>query len=312
MAVCVGIAEAIGFALNLQRPYWMPMTVAIVLKPDFAATFSRGILRIAGTFAGLMVATGLFHFLHTGIASDIALLTVFAFLLRWVGPANYGIFVTALSAFVVLLIAITGVDPKPAIAARALDTAIGGALALIAYRLWPTWEQTQAGQVLGTLMQAYRDYFRAVADECAGKADADLDGTRSRARVARANAEAFAGRVASEPGISTERANLINSILVSSHSFVRAAMAIESDLYGERPGQASEPAVQLIRQVDETLAALTQALRNSQPVPRDLPDLRAAHNLLEDRYSLFAVETDRLVTGLNTLREQIAKLLHEP
>ena len=68
----------------------------------------------------------------TGIASDIALLAVFTFLLRWVGPANYGIFVTAISAFVVLLVALTGVDPQPVIAARALNTAIGGALALAA------------------------------------------------------------------------------------------------------------------------------------------------------------------------------------
>ena len=38
------------------------MTIAIVLKPDFTATFSRGVLRLSGTYLGLLVATGLFHF----------------------------------------------------------------------------------------------------------------------------------------------------------------------------------------------------------------------------------------------------------
>ncbi|MGA2711975.1 MAG: FUSC family protein [Bryobacteraceae bacterium] len=310
LALCVGVGETIGLAFNLQRTYWLPMTIAIVLKPDFTATFSRGILRIAGTFAGLLLATGLFHFLHTGIASDIALLAVFTFLLRWVGPANYGIFVIAISAFVVLLIAITGVDPQPVIAARAINTAIGGALALVAYWLWPTWEHPHAGPVLADLIEAYRNYFRAVADAYARKADAALDGTRSRARVARANAEAFLGRIAAEPGISPERANLLNAILVSSHGFVRATMALESDLYLARPDPPSQATLDFEQKVDETLLALVHALRTSAQLPHDLPDLRAAHNLIEDRYSLVGVETDRIVTSLNTLREQIAKLFH--
>jgi uncharacterized membrane protein YccC len=310
LALCVGVGETIGLAFNLQRTYWIPMTIAIVLRPDFTATFSRGILRIAGTFVGLVLATGLFHFLHTGIASDIALLAVFTFFLRWVGPANYGIFVTAISAFVVLLIAVTGIDPQPVIAARALNTAIGGALALAAYWLWPTWEHTHVRPVLADLIEAYRNYFRAVADAYAGKTDADLDGTRSRARVARANAEAFVGRIASEPAVSPDRANLINAILVSSHGFVRAAMALESDLYRARPEPANQASLDFVEKVDETLLALVFALRMARQPSRDLPDLRAAHNLIEDRYSLVGVETDRIVTSLNTLREQIAKLLH--
>ena len=113
----------LGRGLSLQRTYWIPMTIAIVLKPDFTATVSRGVLRIAGTFAGLLLATGLFHLIHTGVGTDIALMAVFTFLLRWNGPANYGVFVTALSAMIVLLIATTGVAPKDVIAARAVNTA---------------------------------------------------------------------------------------------------------------------------------------------------------------------------------------------
>ncbi|MDE3197757.1 MAG: FUSC family protein, partial [Acidobacteriota bacterium] len=129
MAVCLGIGDALGRAVTLQRTYWIPMTIAIVLKPDFTATFSRGVLRLCGTFAGLVIATALFHFLHTGLATDIALLGVFTFLLRWIGPANYGIFVTALSALIVLLLAPAGVPPHEVIVTRAINTGAGGLLA---------------------------------------------------------------------------------------------------------------------------------------------------------------------------------------
>ncbi len=47
LAVCVGIGDTIGRSLNIERSYWLPMTVAIVLKPDFTSTFSRGISSFA-------------------------------------------------------------------------------------------------------------------------------------------------------------------------------------------------------------------------------------------------------------------------
>ena len=284
------------------------MTIALVLRPDFNATFSRGILRIAGTLAGLLVATGLFHFLRANKWEEIVLLGMFAFLMRWIGLANYGIFVTALSALVVLLLAISGVSPKEVIAARAVNTALGGLVALLAYGLWPTWERTQAGPVFAELIEGYRAYFDAVVKAYAGQADGDLDRTRSKARVARANAEALVTRIAAEPGVSSERANLLNAALVSLHAFARAVMSLESALYSPRPEHTEPAAVEFAGKVDQTLRALVEALRVSQTPRGELPNLREAHNLFENSYNLVGVETDRITTSLNTLREQVEKL----
>jgi uncharacterized membrane protein YccC len=292
------------------------MTIAIILRPDFTSTFTRGVLRLGGTLAGLLLATVLFHFVHGGgVGFDIAMLAVFAFLLRCIGPANYGIFVTAVSALVVLLIAITGVDPNAVIGARAMNTAAGGALALIAYWIWPTWERTQAGAVLAEMLEAYRDYFRAVVAAYNGSATAAaaLDRQRDNGRRARSNAEASVDRVASEPGVTPERAGLLTAILASSHGFAHAAMAIESALYQTAPAPPRPVVLEFARQVDPTLTALAGALRGDG-LPQRLPDLRAAHNAilkspesLNERYALINTETDRIVTSLNTLREQIEK-----
>ena len=43
LAACIAIAEIAGRGFSLARPYWLAMTVAIVLKPDFASTFTRGV-----------------------------------------------------------------------------------------------------------------------------------------------------------------------------------------------------------------------------------------------------------------------------
>src|SRR6202044_805645 len=132
---------AIGRAAHAHRPYWIPMTIAIVLKPDFGSTISRGVLRLCGTFAGLVIATGLFHILPRGNASEIATLAVLMFLTRCFGSANYGLFTLTVTGLLVYLIALTGVPPKDAILARGLNTFAGGTIALAAYWLWPTWER---------------------------------------------------------------------------------------------------------------------------------------------------------------------------
>jgi uncharacterized membrane protein YccC len=292
------------------------MTVAIILKPDFTTTVSRGVLRLAGTFAGLVLATALFHFAHVAIGADIALMGVFTFLLRWLGPANYGIFVTALSAMIVLLVAITGVAPKDVIVARAINTAAGGALSLLAYVLWPTWEKTQVGGALADMIDGYRAYLRAVIAGYTGTPVTDIDRVRLESRRARSNAEASVDRTRGEPGIDSRELNALNAILVNSHSLAHAAMAIEAGLSRTQPAPPRNATLVFAGQVDLTLAALSAALRRRTPLPDGLPDLREAHNRIlaapeahADRYALVNVETDRITTSANTLRERVGAWL---
>ena len=42
LCVCVVAGDLVGRRSDWQRSYWLPMTVVIVLKPDFSSTFSRG------------------------------------------------------------------------------------------------------------------------------------------------------------------------------------------------------------------------------------------------------------------------------
>jgi uncharacterized membrane protein YccC len=319
LAVCVGVGDAMGRAVDLERTYWIPMTISIVLRPDFSATFSRGILRILGTLAGLLVATGLFHVLSGNKTTEIALIAVFAFFLRWIGPANYGVLVTALSAFIVLFIAMTGVSPVDVISARAVNTLIGGAIALVAYTVWPTWERTLAGPVFANLLDSYRAYFDAVLEIYRKQAPFTPEASsreRRKARLARSNVEALIGRVVAEPGLAREKASLLSAMLTTSHGFVRAVLAIESAADRAHLVPARPAAIAFAAEVASTLESMANSLRSNKPLPDEMPDLREAHNAIlastgavTDQYTLVNTETDRIATSLNTLGEQIAKYI---
>jgi uncharacterized membrane protein YccC len=315
LAVCVLAGQAIAHSLGAGRSYWLPMTVAIVLKPDFTGTFTRGVLRIAGTYAGLVLATAIFHLLNPPVALEIALLGAFAFLLRCFGPANYGIFVTAISALIVLLFALIGIPPAEVIAERGLHTLLGGGLALVAYALWPTWERSHVNDTLAALLDSYRDYFRVVRNayiEPERSFARELDRVRLSARLARSNAEASIERFAAEPGTPAASIAPLNAILASSHRLVHAMMALEAGLVRSRALPARDAFVVFANYAELTLYSLAQALRGS-PLSREmLPDLREAHRALtrsgdplQERYALVNVETDRLTNSLNTLTEQL-------
>lgn len=309
LATCIAIGVALGRGLDLVRPYWIPMTIAIVLKPDFSSTFSRGVLRLAGTYVGLVLATGLFHIVSSAAAVQIVLVASFTFLSRCFGPANYGILTTAVSGLVVLLIALTGVSPKEVIAARALNTTIGGLLALIAYISWPTWEGTQLPESMATLLEGYRKYFQTLT--CAYMEPRcpveELETRRTEARIARSNMEASVERYRAEPGAAPAELDHVMAMLASSHRFVHAAMALEADLAANPSRMVPEGFRRFASEVDRTFEILVAHLRG---LPTGtFPDLREAHTQLLPNgglvFALLNIETDRITNSLNTLREQI-------
>lgn len=321
LAVCVAAGEALGRAFEPQRAYWIPMTIVLVLKPEFTTTFSRGILRIAGTVAGLLLATAMFHFLPIHTVTEIVMIALVMFLTRWVGPANYGVFAVSVSALVVLLLTINGVSPKEVIVARGINTAAGGALALVAYAVWPTWERKRVPELFALLLEAYRVSFQSIVHSYLDPSARDQESrrrARQSARTARTNLEASLERVAAEPG--TRRAQLdgLNAMLASSHRFAHAMMALEAGLPQTKEVPV-RPAFRAFSQgVDQTLKLLAALFRGERAAERDFPDLREAHNHLaesgdpvESRYALSNMEADRMTNSLNTLREQVTRSIRE-
>ncbi len=307
MAGCLAIGDIIGRSLTLQRTYWIPMTIAIVLKPDFTGTFARGVLRVGGTLAGLVLTTLLFHALHPGLAAEVILLAAFTFFVRWAGPANYGLFVIAMSGLVVLLVALTGVAPGAVIAARAQNTSIGGILALAAYALWPSWEKRETPAALAHMLDTYRAYTRAVFNAWQNEGRARFDDLRVEARIARTNAQGSVDRMRGEPGFTENQGNALNAILVHSHSFIHAVMAMESRLYRNPRDPAPLWLPRFAFSVDSALTAFSSILRNSSGVSRkskvdvEVPPPGTSGN------ELAAIEADRIRTSLRSLGEELAK-----
>jgi len=227
------------------------------------------------------------------------------------------VFVTAVTALIVFLIALVGISPKDVMAARALNTVLGGLISLAAYWLWPTWERTQTPEAVARMLDSYRQYFHAlrVNYEHAGNSEsAQVNQARIASRLARSNAEASVDRLLGEPRVSPEIAATVNGILASSHRLAYALMSLDAGLAASSAAPPRRTFRAFAENFEITLHSLVFALRGSPLRKEDLPDLREYHNALVnsgdpnvDRYALVNVETDRITNSLNTLSEQVLR-----
>jgi len=308
--VCLGIAVLGERAANIAHGYWIPMTAAIVLKPDFAGTFRFGLLRVLGTLSGLVIATALIHYAFGGVWERVALVGLFAFGFRLLTTVHYGIGVTLLTALLVLLFSFEDFAPAELLPARGIATVIGSALALGAYLVWPTWEHLRVRPTLAAMIDAYRAYVVALlrADE-AGRVDA-----RSAARAARTNAQASLERLRGEPRRQRALTMLAEGVFANANRFIRAGMALEAVLLDADALPERERVQAFATRIDEGFAALSASLREHTAVP-EVGHLREEERALAERLESVGEEgaagtAAAVIEALDRMTDSIDTLAH--
>jgi hypothetical protein len=140
-ALRFGAALATGVAaywiLGMEdHGFWIPLTVLFVLRPSEDETHRRLILRAVGTAAGLVFASLLSEWLHgddLALALALTVATGFSYGLLTV---QYALFTAAITTYAVLLADTLGEPTLEAAGQRGAATAVGIAIAFLAFALW--------------------------------------------------------------------------------------------------------------------------------------------------------------------------------
>ncbi|QRP49047.1 FUSC family protein [Amycolatopsis sp. FDAARGOS 1241] len=137
LAWCVGIATLLAGAVHPEgHAYWLPLTVAVVVRTEYGTVFVRTVNRIAGTVGGALVAVVALLVFGSGwpVALVAALSIGFAVL---AAPKLYALSVVGVTASA-LLSACIAVEDTVFPLVRVIDTLLGCAVALVfGYLLWP-------------------------------------------------------------------------------------------------------------------------------------------------------------------------------
>jgi hypothetical protein len=136
-SVALGVGTAVYNVIDLHpHGYWIPLTILFVLRPTPGETAERIGMRAAGTVAGIAIALALAGPLDGQPvlqATAISVAAGFAFALL---AAEYALFTTAITAYIVLVTHALGQSAFQAADERVIGTAAGLAIVALLVLAW--------------------------------------------------------------------------------------------------------------------------------------------------------------------------------
>ena len=174
MAVGVGLAEALSIALPVAHSFWLPLTVVFTLKPDWSFTVVRGLTRVLGNLAAVLLLPALMlAFGGSGPMLLVVLSVLSAITFRWFFGsyvwASFGL------AGTVLILDFAQNPDDDLFAARIVATVVGALLSLCVALAMSGRASVTAREKAGALAEALTSW---AADARARVGGADVDAAR--------------------------------------------------------------------------------------------------------------------------------------
>ncbi|MFD3699891.1 FUSC family protein [Streptomyces sp. NPDC058646] len=268
LAVCIGMAQSLVSLIEVERSYWVALTVTFVLKPDFGSVFSRAVLRALGTAAGLVLAAAVLAEVPRGWW-DVPVLAALAALIPAFSAKGYAFQTAAITPVILLLSDQLNHQGFDLIRPRLLDSLIGCAIALVAgYLLWPESWRTRIGDRLADTVDDAAHYLERAFAPVAGEADrlaARTARLQARRRIYRelSGVRSEFQRALTEPPPTGARAAAWWPLVVAVERIVDATTAARVRVDHGAPAPAAAEVDGLTRQ----LRALAAAVRDGRPSP---------------------------------------------
>ena len=302
LAVIVPGTELLARVLPVERGYWIVVAAAATIRPEFGATFTRGMERVGGTALGVTVAGITAALLHPSQGVTLALVGLFAWAAMASFAASYALGFACITAMVVFLLNTLAPDTTQTATARLIDTLIGGAVGLAVFAVWPTWSRRPAQELLSELVDAARRYAGLVLGALidGSPPPPEVAAAARRARLARTQADSVVARSLSEPARRRIDARVGSGVLDEMLRLVHAIHALRLEAQ-DAPDPVPHPALApFARALDVQLAAIERGLLSDDlRLSSEYVDLRE----LADR---FAEEAEPGEHEIGAIIDQVA------
>jgi uncharacterized membrane protein YccC len=148
----VGLGLAISVFIfkffQIDHGHWIALTLLIVIQPYYGATRKKGVERIIGTVAGIIVG-GAIMLLPIKHEAFVVILIFISFFVAYYLRNNYKVGVFFVTIMLVVMMQLSKQGSWDLIWWRVLSTLIGSALAiLISFAFWPMWEKQRFPSLL--------------------------------------------------------------------------------------------------------------------------------------------------------------------
>jgi uncharacterized membrane protein YccC len=248
LACAYFVARALPWS---SHPYWLVLSVAVVLRGTLEQTLSRRNARVLGTVVGCLIVLAIVQTRAAGLAALVFLAA--AGIAHAFVAALYGVTATAATVMALLQAQMAHAFGSQVVIERLADTVLGALLAWAFSYVLPSWERQSIARVVTRVQGALATLTREVLQPKTGEqADLQLRLARREAYEALGALAAVAQRTSVEPQHVRVSMENVASLHAHGHSLLAHLASVKTMLV--RRADELDPA--------ETQRALAEALAN--------------------------------------------------
>ncbi|MEI6864674.1 FUSC family membrane protein [Flavicella sp.] len=292
----------IGHIFAVQNPYWILLTLVVIMRPSYGLTKERMKHRIIGTLVGAVLALIFVYLIQDtfvfGVLAAVTLVLALALV-----QLNYRTFAVFITLHIVFMYAMYSPDVLDAIQFRVIDTIVGGGLAVLSNLfLFPSWEfMTAQESVLSTLSSngIYLKKIEEIYDGETAKTE-EYKLSRKNSFLAMGNLNAAFQRMTQEPKSKRKYFAEIYDIVVVSNTFLASLASLGTFIRKHELQQHSKTFSVFIENIVDNLTNAKQVILNEELTKMHAVDeiieakisLEKRFEELTDKYDKIVLETD--------------------
>jgi uncharacterized membrane protein YccC len=315
VSIGLTIAVFIFKFFHIDHGYWIALTMIIVIQPYYGATRKKGLERITGTVAGVILG-GLIMLLPLKHDVFVILLVFVSFFVAYFLRNNYKVGVFFVTIMMVILMQLSQQGSLELIGWRIISTLIGAALAIISgYSFWPVWEKQRFPVLMVKALEENKNYLKRVVYYYKKELQPHETWFANRRLTEEANNLVFASvqRMYEEPKRLQDQVDLYFSMVGISIRITREITSIALIANTAFEKENSNPLSKYIEEIEPIFEKLILIVSGEQKLiePIDYAPIKQSLEEISfhgEQESLFVkVELEKIIFELETLSKLVRK-----
>ena len=300
LALAMMVGFTIGDLFAFQNPYWILITLLVIMRPSYGLTKERMKDRVVGTLIGAALAmitvvliqnTFVFSIL-AGVSLVLALSLV---------QLNYKTFAVFITLHIVFMYAIYSPDVLSVVQYRIFDTLVGAALAMLCNLfLFPSWEFMTIDESVEEALTANIGYLTEIEGKYRTKhtKETSYKLSRKRAFLAMGDLNAAFQRMTQEPKSRQKYFSELYDIVVLANTFLSSLASLGTFVRTHKTTEISTSVATFFVNILDNLRNANQLLLDEVQTNRhEEHEIESARVDLENKYKKLSKNYDKILVA---------------
>jgi uncharacterized membrane protein YccC len=309
------IGFIIGNVIEMQQPYWILLTIVVIMRPSYGLTKERSKQRVVGTLIGSAIGIGIVFLTQNPLVYALiaAVSLIIGFSLVKNNYRNAAAFITV---YVIFMFALITPNILTVIKFRVFDTLIGSALAFIGnYFFWPAWEAKNIKEFFSNSLKGFIEVLKEIDKfyHVKGEVPTSYALARKEAFLQVGNLNAAYQRLIQEPKSKQENSAIIYELMTIFNTYLSSLSALGMYIRTNETGKVPEQFGVYVKHILYNLEKAKLVLNNEAEINDSLDheELALAAKSYEDYFYNLASERDIEIDKGLAISKEMRMKLHE-